>query len=121
MRAKTLVLLIVLSVALTAIAQTATQAPPPDAKAVNACACCSHSNASGDTGKCCDKGCCKDGKCPMMSEGSAGPRCPMMAKEGKSSGGKMCCAGDKCPMHGNGGHAGNCCCGHMMNHDNPGM
>lgn len=121
-RAKTVVLLLLLmSLALAGFSQTAAQTTTPDsAQSAKSCACCNHNNASGDTGKC-NKGRCKIGKCSMMAEGANGPRCLMMAKESESSGGKMCCASHKCPMHTNSDHPGNCCCGHMIDPEKPGV
>ena len=103
------ILSLMLAIALTSFAQTASQptAPPQGSKA---CACCNHDKA--ESGAKAD--CCKDGKCPMMSGSHAGMKCPMMAKDGKMADGKMCCASNQCPMHAKAGKG--CCCG---NKDEP--
>jgi hypothetical protein len=101
------ILVIILALTLASVAQTGSQ-PTTSAQNSKACACCNHDKA--DVGAKTD--CCKDGKCPMMS-GHAGMKCPMMAKDGKMSDGKMCCASNQCPMPAKGGKSSGCCCGNM--------
>jgi len=109
------ILILMLAIALTSFAQTATPATAtPDAKS---CACCNHDKADGGV----KDSCCKDGKCPMMSGSHAGMKCPMMAKNSKASDGKMCCASNKCPMHAKGDKGAGCCCGNMEEQKQPGM
>jgi hypothetical protein len=100
------ILVIILALTLASVAQTGSQptTPAPDAKA---CACCNHDKA--ETGA--KGGCCKDGKCPMMSG-----KCPMMSKNEKKADGKMCCSSNQCPMHPKGGNPAACCCGNMDEH-----
>ncbi len=68
MKSKLLVILSTLVMALALMAQSATQTTPP-ADQAKTCACCSHDKADGKM-TCCGKdgGCCKDGKCDMMSK-----------------------------------------------------
>ena len=99
----------ILVLALAAAAQTAAPATP--AQDTKTCACCNHEKS--DTGA--KPGCCKDGKCPMMSGSHQAMKCPMMSKDGKIADGKMadgktCCSSNKCPMQGKDGKA---CCGDM--------
>ena len=120
MKLKTLVLM--LAIALTSFAQTATQpapsSPAPDTKS---CACCTHDKS--DSGAKCSG--CKDGKCPMMSGSHEGMKCPMMSKDGKmadgKADGKACCSSNKCPMHAKDGKGKGCCCGNMDEQKSAGM
>jgi len=106
MKSKLLVFLSTLVMAVALMAQTATQTTPPPAADTKTCACCHHAMADGQKA-CCGKdgGCCKDGKCAMMSHEGKGTmthqhvmssddkapnKCPMMAKD---STGKMSCCG----------------------------
>ena len=124
MKSKLLVILSVLALALTLIAQNATQpTPPTTGDQAKTCACCNHDKADGKMtcgGK--DGHCCKDGKCDMagkdgdkamMSEhhemmsgdGKTGMKCPMMSKDSKDK--ACCCASGKCDM----AKDGKSCCG----------
>jgi len=112
MKAKVLVILSTLMMALTLMAQSATQTPTaPTGDQAKSCACCNHDQANGKM-SCCGKDgcCCKDGKCDMMSTDSKdGMKCPMMSKgnDGKMS----CCADGKCDMVKDG--KGKSCCDGM--------
>ena len=120
MKFKVTTLLVLLSLALVLSAQTASNgAQAPAEQSSKACACCNHDKAQSGPATCCG-GCCKDGKCPMMSGNSSGHKCPMMAQDGKPSG-KMCCSGNKCPMHAKGDHGKGCCCGNMDGSANSSM
>ena len=117
MKSKLLVILSTLVMALGLMAQSATQTtPPPAGDQAKTCACCNHDKADGKMACGKDGGCCKDGKCGMMSndgkdamtheqmmsgDNKAGNKCPMMAKDGKMAccgkdGG--CCKDGKCNM-----------------------
>lgn len=113
MKFKITALLAMLVFALVLAAQAGSQGTPaaPNQNG-NICACCNQNRPQSESGTGCN-GCCKDGKCPMMSGGASGPRCPMMAEKGKVPNGKMCCSGNKCPMHAKGGQGAHCCCHHM--------
>ena len=114
-------LLVVLSFAVVLSAQTGSSgAQTPADQNGKTCSCCSHDQAQGGSATCCS-GCCKDGKCPMMSGNSAGHKCPMMAHDGKMASGKMCCSGNKCPMHAKGDHGKGCCCANMAGDATGGM
>ena len=98
------ILILMLAIALTSVAQTAapTATPAQDSKA---CTCCNHDQAGNSA---------KPGmKCPMMSGDKAAMKCPMMAKDGKMADGTMCCSSNKCPMHAKSGKGSGCCCGNM--------
>jgi|SRR5208283_5163595 len=119
MKSKLLVFLSTMVMALALMAQTETQSTPPPAADAKTCACCNHDMADGKKA-CCGKdgGCCKQGKCDMMSKEGKGTmtheqvmssddktpnKCPMKAKD---STGKMsccdkdggCCKDGKCDM-----------------------
>ena len=66
------ILVIILALALASVAQTGSQ-PTTPAQDSKACACCNHDRA--------ETGCCKDGKCPMMSGSHSGMKCPMIRDE----------------------------------------
>jgi len=103
MKSKVLVVISTLLLALTMMAQNATQATPSPSSDTKACACCNHDKSDAKAGKAWCKDCCKDGKCAIMSkEGTDGKKCAMMAKDGKMADGKVCCSGDKCPRHAKG-------------------
>jgi hypothetical protein len=106
MKSKLLVILSTLVMAVVLMAQTATQTTPAPSGDTKTCACCNHDKADGKMA-CCGKdgGCCKDGKCDMMSkdgkdamthehmmsgDDKAANKCPMMTKDGN---GKMSCCG----------------------------
>ena len=124
MKSKLFVLFSALLIALAMMAQTATQTTPAPAGDTKACACCNHDKADGKM-SCCGKdgGCCKDGKCAMMSHDGKDAmahehmmsgdnqdnKCPMMAKDGKSTG--CCCADGNCDMAKDG--KGKSCCDGM--------
>jgi len=104
------ILVLMLAVALSSLAQTAATTAPTTKQDSKSCACCKHDKAASGAKACCS-GCCKDGQCPMMSGNHAGMKCPMMSKDEKMADGKMCCSSNKCPMHAKGGKG--CCCVNM--------
>ena len=123
MRQKLIVVVSMLALAFSMMAQTATQATPATpSQDTKTCACCNHDKADAKEGEACCKDCCKDGKCAMMSkDGMKGAKCPMMAKDGQVAPGKMCCSGNKCPMHAKANGGKGCCCAGMTEHAHEGM
>jgi hypothetical protein len=116
MKSKVLLVISTLSLALTMMAQNATQATPSTSSDTKTCACCNHDKSDAKVGEACCIDCCKDSKCAMISkEGTDGKKCPMMAKDGKMAESKVCCSDDKCPMHAKGDKFA-CCCGNMGEH-----
>jgi hypothetical protein len=138
MKSKLLVILSTLVMALALMAQTATQTTPAPAGDTKTCSCCNHDKADGNMA-CCGKdgGCCKDGKCDMMSkdgkdamthehmmsgDDKGANKCPMTAKD---SNGKMsccnkdggCCKDGKCDMAKDGK---SCCDGKQCARPQPG-
>jgi len=121
MKFKLTALLVMLSLAVVLSAQTGNAgAQNPSDQGGKTCACCNHDKAHGGSATCCN-GCCKDGKCPMMSGNASGHKCPMMAQDGKMASGKMCCSGNKCPMHAKGDQGKGCCCGNMAGNATSGL
>ena len=104
MKSKILVIATTLLMALSMMAQTATQAAPSTTGDNAAtCGCCNHDKADAKSSEkmaCCEKdgGCCKDGKCDMKAHKDgkmaccSGDKCAM--KDGKMAGGKGCCGKD---------------------------
>jgi hypothetical protein len=115
MKSKALILLSTILMALTMMAQSATQSSPATGSDnAKACACCNHDQADGKMtccGKdaaCCGKGnaCCKGASCCQGKDAKA---CSMMSKD--QAGNMTCCAGGKCSTASKNGKG---CCGSKM-------
>ena len=113
MRSKVCAFFCMMFMALSLMAQSATQTPPaPAGDSAKSCACCNQADGKmaccGKVASCCSKDaeCCKGGGC---CQGKDGKSCPMMSKD--SSGKMSCCADGKCSMASKDGKS---CCGGKM-------